>query len=150
MAVDNQQALSVIKLHQKQSKTDPFGRGADIVLGKTGCNLCPVAGYVAARGDRQGPFFMTKEAKPLTKHVFMTEVRKVLARLGLTDHQYAGHSFQIDAATSPALVGVEDSTIQVLGRWQSGAFLCYIRTHQQTLAAISSTLAAQGHRVLQQ
>ena len=49
MAVDNQQAPTVIKLHLKQSKTDLFGRGADIVLGKTGCNLYPVAailGYV--------------------------------------------------------------------------------------------------------
>ena len=150
---NNQQAPTVIKLHLKQSKTDPFGRGADIVLGKTGCNLCPVAailGYVAARGDQQGPFFVTKEAKPLTKHVFVTEVRKVLARLGLPDHQYAGHSFRIGAATSAALAGVEDSTIQLLGRWQSGAFLRYIRTPQQTLAAISSTLAAQGRGASQQ
>ena len=151
MAVDNQQAPTMLKLRLKQSKTDPFGRGADVVLGKTGCSLCPVAallGYVAARGDRQGPFFITTAAKPVTKQFFVAEIRKVLARLGLPDHDYAGHSFRIGAATSAALAGVEDSTIQLLGRWQSGAFLRYIRTPPQTLAAVSVTLAAQTQRDL--
>ena len=147
MAVDNQQAPSMLKFHLKQSKTDPFGRGADIILGRTGCDLCPVAAvltYAAARGSQPGPFFMTPAARPLTKQEFVSEIRKVLVRLGLPDHEYAGHSFRIGAATSAAMAGLEDSTIQLLGRWQSAAFLRYLRTPYERLASISATLASQS------
>ena len=149
MAVDDRQNPKMIKFHLKQSKTDPFGRGADIVLGKTGCNLCPVAAvlsYAAARGSQSGPFFILSSGNCLTKQNFVSEIRKVLGRLALPDHEYAGHSFRIGAATSAAMAGVEDSTIQLLGRWQSAAFLRYIRTPQDRLAAISATLAAQAHQ----
>jgi hypothetical protein len=120
MAVDDRQNPKMIKFHLKQSKTDPFGRGADIVLGKTGCNLCPVAAvlsYAAARGSQSGPFFILSSGNCLTKQNFVSEIRKVLGRLALPDHEYAGHSFRIGAATSAAMAGVEDSTIQLLGRW---------------------------------
>ena len=147
MAVDNPQSPTIIKFHLKQSKTDPLGRGADIVLGRTRCAICPVAavlGYVAARGSHQGPFFLTSKGRPLLKHEFVAEIRRVLVVLGLPDHQYAGHSFRIGAATSAALAGVEDSTIQLLGRWQSSAFLRYVRTPQEHLATVSATLATQN------
>ena len=147
MAVDSVQAPRLLKFHLKQAKTDPFGRGADIILGRTGCVLCPVAAvlsFVAIRGSQQGPFFVTSAGDPLTKQMFIGEIRKVLSRLGLPDHEYAGHSFRIGAATSAALAGIEDSTIQLLGRWQSTAFLRYIRTSQEELATITATLASSG------
>ncbi len=34
-----------------------------------------------------------------------------------------GHSFRIGAATTAVVVGIADSSIQTLGRWQSAAFL---------------------------
>ena len=147
MAVDTRQAPTMLRFRLKQSKTDPFGRGADVVLGRTGCGLCPVAAvltYAAARGSKPGPFFVTSDARALIKQEFVCEIRKVLLRLGLPDNEYAGHSFRIGAATSAAMAGVEDSTIQLLGRWQSAAFLRYIRTPHERLASISSTLAAQA------
>ena len=118
MAVDNQRAPSMIKFHLKQSKTDPFGRGADIILWRTGYDLLSVAAvltYAAARGSQPGPFFMTPAARSLTKQEFISEIRKLLVRLGLPDHESAGHSFRIGAATSAAMAGLEDSTIQLLG-----------------------------------
>ena len=131
MAIDSRQAPTMLRFHLKQSKTDPFGRGANVVLGRTGCSLCPVAAvltYAAARGSQPGPFFVTSAARALTKQEFVCEIRKVLVRLGLPDNKYAGHSFRISAATSATMAGVEDSTIQLLGRWQRVAFLRYIRT----------------------
>ena len=147
MALDDPQAPRMLKFRLKHSKTDPFGRGVDVILGRTGCSLCPVAAvlnYVAARGSQQGPFFITSAGRPLTKQQFIAEIRKVLVILGLPDHEYAGHSFRIGAATSAALAGVEDSTIQLLGRWQSAAFLRYIKTPQEALAHVSTTLTAQA------
>ena len=43
VAVDNYQNPSLIHIHLKSSKTDQFGKGADILLARTKDELCPVA-----------------------------------------------------------------------------------------------------------
>ena len=60
---------------------------------------------------------------------------EIPASIGIQAHQYAGHSFRIGAATMAALAEVPDSTIQMLGRWNSTAFLRYIRSPKDHLAA---------------
>ena len=64
---------------------------------------------------------------------FVMAVRDVLGQMGLDQSLYAGHSFRIGAATA---AGVEGSTITGLGRWSSTAFLTYIQTPRQKLAAL--------------
>lgn len=145
IAVDNQEEPTMVRIHVKRLKCDQFVSGADVILGRTFTPLCPVAAilnFTALRRAGPGPFFQDTEGQTLTKPHFVSEIRKVLASLGLPQHQYAGHSFHIGAATSAALVGVEDLTIQTLGRWHSAAFLQYIRISGEKLAAISKTLAA--------
>ena len=136
----------MIHIYLKQSKMDQTGQGAYIILGKTGADICPVAAvqcYIATCGARLEPFFLNSRGEPLLKHIFVAEIRRILDNMGLLQHQYAGHSFRIRAATTAALAGLEDSTMQLLGRWQSAAFLCYIRTPHDKLAALSSTLIRQ-------
>ena len=58
----------------------------------------------------------------------MARIRAALETAGYPSAQFAGHSFWIGSATSAAHVGLEDSSIQALGRWSSAAFLVYIRT----------------------
>ena len=63
--VDNLEAptCTMVQVHLKRSKTDQFGRGTKVFLGRTGCTLCPVAavlGYIAATGTAEGPFFRLK------------------------------------------------------------------------------------------
>ena len=79
----------------------------------------------------------------ITKVQFVKEIRGVLGgSIELPQHQYAGHSFRIGAATSAALAGVEDSTIQALGRCgHSAAFLQYIRMPKETLVSVLCSLA---------
>ena len=147
VAVNDPANPTMLRIRLKQSKTDQLGSGADIILGRTNTDICPVAallGYISTRGDRPGPFFMDSSAKPLVTSSFIAEVRKILVVLGLPQDHYAGHSFRIGAATSAALAGMEDSSIQLMGRWQSAAFLRYVRTPPEQLARLSATLAAVG------
>ena len=62
-------------------------------------------------------------------------------RANLPADKYAGHSFRIGAATTAASAGIEDSTIQTLGRWQSSSYLLYVKLDPCHMASLSSTLA---------
>ncbi len=144
VAVDDLQSPRMIQVHLKQSKCDQSGIGANVVLGTTGVDVCPVGAvtqFLHTRGLDAGPFFVDHAGQMATKAWFVQQVRKALLVLNLPAHLYAGHSFQIGAATSAALSVVEDSLIQTLGRWHSAAFLRYIRTPKSQLASVSARLA---------
>ena len=145
VAVDNRQAPKMVQIHLKKSKTHQFGRGVDVVVGTTGSPLCPVAAvvdYISERGSQPGPFFLNPDKTALTKSQFVSRFRSTLQLLGFPQDDYAGHSFRIGAATTAA--SSLDSMIQTLGRWHSAAFLQYIRTPKEQLAALSATLASSA------
>ena len=141
VAVDNHTKPSMIQVHLKKSKTNQFGPGMDIIMGTPLCPVSAILQYTAVRGTQPGPFFLNSNKVALSKHQFVTRIRAILQPLGLPQFDYAGHSFRIGAAMTAATVGVEDSMIQTLGRWQSAAFLQYIRTPKEQLAALSTVLA---------
>ncbi len=144
VAVDSRENPRMVRVHLRRSKCDQFGVGADIILGRTGRSLCPVTAvlqYLAIRGSRPGIFFCQPDAKAVTKAWFTEQLRSVLSAMGLPRQLYAGHSFRIGAATTAAMAGVEDATIQTLGRWQSAAYLQYVRMPSDQLARLSLVLA---------
>ena len=143
IAVDNALNPSFLKIRLKASKTDPFRRGVDIVVGRTGNKLCPVTAmlaYLAVRGNGPGFLFRFQDGKLLTKNCFVDAVRATLLRLGLNPKKYSGHSFRIGAATTAGACGLSDSIIQMLGRWSSSAYLVYIRTPREQLAQFSKAM----------
>ena len=68
-------------------------------------------------------------------------MRAALTQAKLPAKKFADHSFRIDAATTAASAGLEDSTIQTLKRWKSSSYFFYIRLEQRRLASVSATLA---------
>ena len=61
---------TLLKLRLKASKTDPFRKGIDVVVGRTNNKLCPVAAvlaYLAVRGNGLGFLFKFQDGKLLTK-----------------------------------------------------------------------------------
>ena len=134
----------MVQIHLEVSKCDQFGK-VDIIVGRMSGKTCPVSAlvnYLHTRSDSSGTFFITSTGEIVTKPWFVEQIRTTLASLGLPQDQYAGHSFRIGAAIMAAQVGLEDSTIKALGRWPSSAFLQYIRTPKEQLAALSARLAA--------
>ena len=130
VAIDDRANTKMVKLHLRKSKCDQFGTGADVLLGRSGCQLCPVVAileYIKVRGDSPGAFFIDSSKLPITKSKFVTRVRVALKAAGYPEDQFAGHSFRIGTATIAAMAGIEDSIVQMLGHWHSAAFLRYIR-----------------------
>ena len=55
IAIDSADSPSVIQVSIKQSKTDPFRKGVQLFLAKTGKNICPITAiipYLALRGPK--------------------------------------------------------------------------------------------------
>ena len=125
ITVDSHTNPQLLTIHLRHSKTDPFGAGCFIYLGRTNTFPCPVAAilsYLAMRPQSQGPLFIFEDGAPLTRANLVTHLRGALSQAGIDASHYAGHSFRIGAATAAAQAGYSDSFIQALGRWKSAAF----------------------------
>lgn len=145
VALDCRTTPTIIWLTIKQSKTDPFRKGARLCLGRTESVVCPVKAllpYLAIRGSAPGSLFISEGGAPLTRLQFKTLLSTTLKRAGLDDSQYNTHSFRIGAATSAKAVGISDMHIQLLGRWRSSAYQGYIRTPVHVLTKLSKQLVS--------
>lgn len=144
VAVDSHSSPSFLRVFLRRAKTDPFGKGVGIYLGKTGLPLCPVVAilnFLAQRPSGPGPLLICQDQTPLTKDRFVSKVRRALTMLGIDQKLYSGHSFRIGAATTAAAAGVPAHLIKTMGRWSSEAYLLYIREPRDSLAAVSGKIA---------
>ena len=140
VSVDKSDNPTIVKVRIKASKTDQFRKGVDIFVGKTYNQLCPVealVAYMAHRGLEEGFFFRFEDNRLLTKGRFIGQVREALTMAGIDAKKYAGHSFQIGAATTAARKGVSSEKIQTLGRWESSTYLLYVRLSREELSSMS-------------
>ena len=145
IALDDSRSPSLVRVTIKQSKTDPFRKGVDIFVGRTGTDLCPVGAlldYLRVRGAAQGALFVFSDGRLLTRQRFVERVRDALQRAGVDQSKYCGHSFRIGAATTAAAKGVEDCIIKTLGRWESLAYLQYVKLSRELLGGYSGVLAS--------
>ena len=139
IALDDLINPTVLQVCIKQSKTDPFRKGVTLYVSGP---VVAVLSYLELRGCRPGPLFLLQSRKPFTRPCFVTVVREALGKSGLDERKYCSHSFRIGAATTVASKGMEDCIIKALGRWESVAYLQYVRIPRERLASISGVLAA--------
>jgi len=105
VATDNPSDHTVILLNIKLSKTGQGRVGCQVILGKTNDELCPVMAllqYLARHGGLPGAM---QDGTPLSKAKF------VEARFVCSQPTSADHSFRIGAATTAAVIGLQDSAI---------------------------------------
>ena len=136
----------MLQIRLRRAKADPFGKGVNVFLGKTESQLCPVRALlsflsVRPQTSQEAPLFVNKKGAPLTKEAFVKRIRAALARAGIDQSAYSGHSFRIGAASVAAARNVPAHTIKMLGRWSSEAYMLYIRQSRANLAAVSPLLA---------
>ena len=144
LAIDSQSNPTSLRIRLKQSKTDPFRRGIDVFVGRMGNLLCPVTAmraYLAQRGEGPGPLFRLSGGRGLTRERFVARVREALRATGVQAACYSGHSFRSGAATTAARAGIPEATIKLLGRWESCAYLLYVKTPRSQLVSLSQLLA---------
>ena len=93
---------------------------------------------------RQGvlSLFTFQDGSYFMRAKFVELVREALQRVGMDQRQYCGHSFRIGAATTAAQKGLEDCIIKTLGRWESVAYLQYVKIPRDQLAGYSKLLAS--------
>ena len=69
-------------------------------------------------------------------------VRELLQQSGVDPKNYAGHSFRIGAATTANRQGISETTIKTLGRWESSAYLRYIKLQEDSYLVFHLDCAA--------
>ena len=74
-----------------------------------------------------GPLFKFEDGRVLSRRLFVKAVRDGLRKAGIDQDEYCGHSFRISAATTAVAKGIEDLLIKTLGRWESLAYLQYVK-----------------------
>ena len=144
VSIDSRDNPQVLTIFLKKSKTDQFGQGSHIHIGRTGDVLCPVSAtlaYLAVRPNKPGPLFVFENGSPLSQRQLVNNLRIALTEAGVDATHFTGHSFRIGAATTAATAGINDSTIKTLGRWKSEAFHSYIRQRGDNLASAVALLS---------
>ncbi|KAK6167546.1 hypothetical protein SNE40_021546 [Patella caerulea] len=104
-----------------------------ILPNRTDVSMCPVQAilaYLTLRGDFKGPLFSFLDGTPVSRQFFTTQLQTCLKwgwGGGYTGGNYKGHSFRIGGATTAALNGMDNHSIQQMDRWRSAAFKTYVR-----------------------
>ena len=94
VAFDHATDPTQIEVSIKQSKTDPFRKGATLTLGRTQSQLCPVAAsYLVKRGQKPGPLIQFQNGTFLTHQRFVHHIHSALQKTGVDPTKYNGHSF---------------------------------------------------------
>ena len=114
VGVDSHSDPSFVSVHLSHSKTDIFGVGVTLFLGRVDGPICPVKAllaYLSVRGTAPGPLFVFRNGAPLSHLDQVRVVRAALESQGMDVHHFNGHSFRIGVATTAAACGIEDSLI---------------------------------------
>ena len=114
-----------IRIHLVTSKTSQFGKGQDVCIRRTNSPTCPytaLSSYLSWRGRTDGPLFAFKSGTTLKAD----DVNSLL-RVALPDRKISSHSLRIGAATLAAKHNIPEYQLKQAGRWQSSAYMCYVR-----------------------
>lgn len=140
---DRHAAVAYMSLRLDQSKTDPFRRGTNVIVGNERA-ISYMLRYLRRRNTtlKRVPLLLdplTGQALSCASLVKFTQDLIKLAHLPNAD-QFLGHSFRKGGATSLHEAGHPDSLIKLMGRWASFAFASYVHTPLNMLVEAGRSL----------
>ena len=119
----------------KKTKNNTSGHDQEVLFGPLDQDpICPVEAlrrFLKQRPVTSGthPLFVSARGVPIRPRVFNSMLRLVLSRLGKINVKlYSAKSFRVGAASEAFSKGASDRDLQALGRWDSEAFMYYIRS----------------------
>lgn len=112
--------------------------------------LCPLAAmrhYLSffTKFSSDAPIFVDKKSKPLSRRVYIAQLKAVALSIGLDPTRIAGHSLRRGGCTAMYLAGVSEGFIAAHGRWRSLAFRGYLDFVDATQWLPTQQLAARKH-----
>ena len=132
-----------MSLHLEQSKTDPFRKGADIIISNPRA-VRYMLDYLCNRKPlKRMPLFVdpnTGQALSVAALVKFTQSMITRAQIP-NPESFLGHSFRKGGATSLHEAGHPDSLIKMMGRWQSFAFASYVHPPRHKMIAAGHSLS---------
>jgi hypothetical protein len=118
----------------KDAKNDTDGKGYTIPFDR---NKSPDAAFdfvgdsfdfaSFARPKRGSPFISSSAGEELSYDSLLKAIKNIAIHFDLDPSRCGTHSSRIGGASALSAAGIEDSIIKIMGRWQSLAFLKYIR-----------------------
>ena len=133
------QLYTIMFIHIRASKTDPFRSGCTIRVAAINDLLCPVrlmTRYLSVHPIHHGPLFVLSDGQFLIRQDMVLLLRRCLPGVSNVNT----HSFRIGGASTAASVGISDSHIQILGRWSSDAYKRYLHISDKLVQQLCQAL----------
>lgn len=132
VSVSSDSSAPSIKMVLRHYKTqvDNHPVSLQLISKNVSSRYCPVLAvkqYLKVFTHTEGPLFQMSNGHPVMYTLVSQRLNQALTFAGLDPGLYKGHSFRIGAATEAAKLGLSESVIQRLGRWNSNAVQRYIR-----------------------
>ena len=114
--------------------------------------ICPVTAlrdFVGRRPLTTGrhPFFISALGVPISPKAFNAMLWTVVSRVGLPDPmRYSSKSFRVGASSEAFSLGCAPDEVKGLGRWNSEAFMAYIRSGARAENARNTQIKLAGNR----
>ncbi|OCT55830.1 hypothetical protein XELAEV_18003287mg, partial [Xenopus laevis] len=121
--------LDKVKIFIRRSKTDQFQKGCIVCLQELqNSSICPVRSvkeFLLVRPVGSISFLIHEDFTPVTRFQFSRILKLCVEKCGFGNLNLTPHSFRIGAATEADNLGLDESVIKRLGRWNSGRFKLY-------------------------
>jgi hypothetical protein len=138
----------VFKVWLKSPKELKFGKGVMVEIFKTKTEICPIAAFEKWKRLSKSAMTCTKPAFRLEDgslyngKLFNNDLEKLLGKhIDYKKTKILSHSFRAGLATAMAKLGYSDDEICKIGRWNSQAFVNYVKTARLKRMKIAKEMA---------
>ena len=131
--VIRREKITTIQVRLKSPKTDRIGADSIVDVYESGGPLCPIRAFLKWRNTashmrENAPIFIDEHGFPLTGKKFNNYLKNLLSKyIDYSKGKISSHSFRAGIASLLGTLGYSGDDIQAVGRWNSRAYLTYLK-----------------------